>query len=432
MRLGGFVSETVDLDRERQELRYSLAEKRSGLRTVCRVRPPLAPELQTALRSHAGLAPVLRRVDRRTLEVALASGSYATCDFSAVLGPESTQAEVSTELLGLAQAAIDGGNVAVIACGQRGAGKSFTLCGSADQPGVLPRLLEELFAIKSREHWRSDIHIDVQALEIVDDGPPTDLLSQASEGETVEQRIEAIRPCCVQGGPGHLCLAASAAIVLKDLDIWQQPTTNASRHAVLILQLTRRNRLTGVTCRSRLLVADLAGASSPAADRALSWAVACSARQGPRSLGVSSSNWLSSAGASSADGPGSQVLAALLQDCFGPGCTATMIVCLAPMAPDREGVLAVLEALGLRQSVVQTADTRAERRFQPPPEPLELPCTPKTPKLPQSPVLLQQMNSSPAQSPTAQLARSSSNNSLFPTSQRTSVSDSESLEEEDL
>ncbi|CAE7030189.1 KIN14Q [Symbiodinium sp. CCMP2592] len=441
------LSVLTDLDRERQELRYSLAEKRSGLRTVCRVRPPLAPELQTALRSHAGLAPVLRRVDRRTLEVALASGSYATCDFSAVLGPESTQAEVSTELLGLAQAAIDGGNVAVIACGQRGAGKSFTLCGSADQPGVLPRLLEELFAIKSREHWRSDIHIDVQALEIVDDGPPTDLLSQASDGETVEQRIEAIRPCCVQGGPGQLCLAASAAIVsgaatrraerlqeLKDLvqDIWQQPSTNASRHAVLILQLTRRNRLTGVTCRSRLLVADLAGASSPAADRALSWAVACSARQGPRSLGVSSSNWLSSAGASSADGPGSQVLAALLQDCFGPGCTATMIVCLAPMAPDREGVLAVLEALGLRQSVVQTADTRAERRFQPPPEPLELPCTPKTPKLPQSPVLLQQMNASPAQSPTAQLARSSSNNSLFPTSQRTSVSDSESLEEEDL
>ena len=88
------------------------------------------------------------------LKVALASGSYATCDFSAVLGPESTQAwtrvvaetshlvhaiwthfqsvwctdfdivlcmpcrpeshqaEVSTELLGLAQAAIDGGNVA--------------------------------------------------------------------------------------------------------------------------------------------------------------------------------------------------------------------------------------------------------------------------------------------------------------------------------
>jgi len=156
------LSVLTDLDRERQELRYSLAEKRSGLRTVCRVRPPLAPELQTALRSHAGLAPVLRRVDRRTLEVALASGSYATCDFSAVLGPESTQAEVSTELLGLAQAAIDGGNVAVIACGQRGAGKSFTLCGSADQPGVLPRLLEELFAIKSREHWRSDIHIATQ------------------------------------------------------------------------------------------------------------------------------------------------------------------------------------------------------------------------------------------------------------------------------
>ncbi|CAE7394232.1 PAO [Symbiodinium pilosum] len=36
----------------------------------------------------------------------------------------------------------------------------------------------ELFAIKSKEHWRSEINIDVQALEIVDGGPPTDLLSQ--------------------------------------------------------------------------------------------------------------------------------------------------------------------------------------------------------------------------------------------------------------
>ena len=36
------------------------SSSRGGLRTVCRVRPPLAPELQTALRSHAGLAPVLR------------------------------------------------------------------------------------------------------------------------------------------------------------------------------------------------------------------------------------------------------------------------------------------------------------------------------------------------------------------------------------
>lgn len=31
-------------------------------------------------------------------------------------------------------------------------------CGSAEQPGLLPRLLDDLFSIKAREHWRSEIH----------------------------------------------------------------------------------------------------------------------------------------------------------------------------------------------------------------------------------------------------------------------------------
>lgn len=60
------------------------------------------------------------------LQVAL-DGSYATCDFSAVLGPESTAAEVYGELSGLAQATVHGRDVAVLACGPPGAGTSYTL-----------------------------------------------------------------------------------------------------------------------------------------------------------------------------------------------------------------------------------------------------------------------------------------------------------------
>jgi len=37
---------------------------------------------------------------------------------------------------------------------------SLCRCGSAEQPGLLPRLLDDLFFIKAREHWRSEIHFD--------------------------------------------------------------------------------------------------------------------------------------------------------------------------------------------------------------------------------------------------------------------------------
>ncbi|CAK9058249.1 unnamed protein product [Durusdinium trenchii] len=392
-----------ELDRERQEVRCALAETQCGLRSICRVRPPLAQELREAWRMNAGLAPVLRRVDRRTLEVTL-DGSYVTCDFSAVLGPESTQAETYGELTGFAQAALDGRDVAIMACGAGpGAGTSYTLCGTAEQPGVVPRLLEELFAMKDRELWRSEIHFDVQALEFVEDKPPTDLLTP--DGCFLEQ-IHAKRPCYSQGqgmfAPVQLEGAATrrAAKVqeVKDLaeEIWQAPC-HADRQAVLILHIRRTNRHTGVMIRSRLVVADLAGKRPAVLDRTVSQAIATSVALRRKSSGIAMSTWSATAAPEAApQGSGSQVLTTLLLDCFNADrARIALVICLPPTAPDREKVLSVLEALGLRQSWVQTAETRAEKRFQAPPQPIELPGIPK---LPPSPVLLQ-MTSSPASSP---------------------------------
>lgn len=388
-----------ELDRERQELRCSVAETQSGLRTICRVRPPLTQELHEALRMNAGLTPVLRRVDRRTLEIAL-DGSYATCDFSAVLGPESTQAQVYGELTGLAQAAIDGRDVSLIACGPPGAGMSFTLCGSAEQPGLLPRLLDDLFFIKAREHWRSEIHFDVQALEIAENQPPIDLLTDASH-DTSLPHIVARRPCYGQGqavfASTQLEGAATRRVAqvqeVKDLaqEIWQRPC-RSHRQAVLIVHIRRTNRHTGIGIRSRLLAVDLAAKRSAAVDRAVSQAIATSVALRRKSTGIAMSTWSPTAAPEAPPGSGSQVLTSLLQDCFSADRgRIALVICLPPTAPDREKVLTVLEALGLRQSWVETAETRAERRFSPP-QPLELPGLPK---LPPSPVLLQKMASSP-------------------------------------
>lgn len=50
----------------------------------------------------------------------------------------------------LMQSAIDGFNVCVFAYGQTGSGKTYTIQGEQEQPGIVPRALEELFSIKRR------------------------------------------------------------------------------------------------------------------------------------------------------------------------------------------------------------------------------------------------------------------------------------------
>ena len=45
---------------------------------------------------------------------------------------------------------MDGFNVCIFAYGQTGSGKTFTMQGSDDNPGIVPRALQELFGIKRK------------------------------------------------------------------------------------------------------------------------------------------------------------------------------------------------------------------------------------------------------------------------------------------
>lgn len=307
---------------------------------------------------------------------------------------------------------------------------SFTLCGSAEQPGLLPRLLDDLFFIKAREHWRSEIHFDVQALEIAENQPPIDLLTDASH-DTSLPHIVARRPCYGQGqavfASTQLEGAATRRVAqvqeVKDLaqEIWQRPC-RSHRQAVLIVHIRRTNRHTGIGIRSRLLAVDLAAKRSAAVDRAVSQAIATSVALRRKSTGIAMSTWSPTAAPEAPPGSGSQVLTSLLQDCFSADRgRIALVICLPPTAPDREKVLTVLEALGLRQSWVETAETRADRRFSPP-QPLELPGLPK---LPPSPVLLQKMASSP-------VAPASPKNSVLTNDAFGLLSFDSKLSEEDL
>jgi len=75
-------------------------------------------------------------VDKHTLTIKTAKKDE-TFKLGAVFGPGSIQAEVWNEIQGLVQSAVDGYNVTMFAYGQTGAGKTYTMYGNKDDPGLV-------------------------------------------------------------------------------------------------------------------------------------------------------------------------------------------------------------------------------------------------------------------------------------------------------
>lgn len=66
--------------------------------------------------------------------------------FSSILGPECNQEETFVKtMLPLTQSFLQGGNALAFAYGITNAGKTFTITGTKEEPGLVPRLLDVLF-----------------------------------------------------------------------------------------------------------------------------------------------------------------------------------------------------------------------------------------------------------------------------------------------
>merc|ERR1712019_80 len=78
--------------------------------------------------------------------------------FDAVFKP-GTQAEIYEDCKDLVQSAADGYNVTIFAYGQTGAGKTYTMGGTPECPGVSRRTLNEIFRVCEEGASRFDSEI---------------------------------------------------------------------------------------------------------------------------------------------------------------------------------------------------------------------------------------------------------------------------------
>ncbi|KAF8387918.1 hypothetical protein HHK36_026580 [Tetracentron sinense] len=126
------------LDEKRREALNKILDLKGSIRVFCRVRPFLSTEKRRIREPISTGSEYI---------VVSSAGSRKEYSFDKVFSQEASQEAVSAEVEPIIRSALDGHNVCILAYGQTGTGKTFTMEGTNDQPGIVPRALEELFRL---------------------------------------------------------------------------------------------------------------------------------------------------------------------------------------------------------------------------------------------------------------------------------------------
>ncbi|KAG6590321.1 Kinesin-like protein KIN-14U, partial [Cucurbita argyrosperma subsp. sororia] len=121
---------------KRRDALNKILDIKGSIRVFCRVRPFLLTDRRRICE------PVLLERDKVKVR---SSGTRKEFEFDKVFCKEASQEEVYSEVEPIIQSALDGRNVCIIAYGQTGTGKTYTMDGRMEEPGIVPRALEMLF-----------------------------------------------------------------------------------------------------------------------------------------------------------------------------------------------------------------------------------------------------------------------------------------------
>ncbi|XP_021817557.1 kinesin-like protein KIN-14U isoform X1 [Prunus avium] len=153
-------------DEKRREALNKIIDIKGNIRVFCRVRPFL---LMDKRRIREPISAGSEKI------VVKSAGTRKGFDFDKVFPQETSQEDVFAEVKPILRSALDGHNVCIFAHGQTGTGKTFTMDGTSEQPGIIPRALKELFCQASLDS-SSYITFSMSMLEVYM-GSLRDLLS---------------------------------------------------------------------------------------------------------------------------------------------------------------------------------------------------------------------------------------------------------------
>ncbi|RHY30377.1 hypothetical protein DYB32_004358 [Aphanomyces invadans] len=158
--LAGVVDNYKREMKERKRLFNMVQELQGNIRVLCRFRPISKNETAN------GCKVVTKFTGHEEVSVVGDKGKSKSYEFEHVFDMHSTQDHVFAQVKPLITSVMDGFNVCIFAYGQTGSGKTFTMSGSADNPGINPRALHELFGLKHTRTREFYDDITVSIMEI--------------------------------------------------------------------------------------------------------------------------------------------------------------------------------------------------------------------------------------------------------------------------
>eukprot|EP00746_Dinoflagellata_sp_MGD_P008694 gnl/MRDRNA2_/MRDRNA2_117424_c0_seq1.p1 gnl/MRDRNA2_/MRDRNA2_117424_c0~~gnl/MRDRNA2_/MRDRNA2_117424_c0_seq1.p1 ORF type:complete len:757 (-),score=131.91 gnl/MRDRNA2_/MRDRNA2_117424_c0_seq1:630-2780(-) len=151
-----------------------------AVRVFCRIRPPAV--------GHAGclLGEFGPPVTVATGTMSVQVKNHGEFVFDAVFDEDACQEELFSECRNLVQSVVDGYPVTLFCYGQTGAGKTYTMYGNEEHPGIAPRAVSELFHLREEKVDQQEIHIYASMVELYNN----DLVDLLKNAGYDHQRIE--------------------------------------------------------------------------------------------------------------------------------------------------------------------------------------------------------------------------------------------------
>ncbi|XP_037610514.1 kinesin-like protein KIF22 [Sebastes umbrosus] len=238
-------------------------KKTSRVRVAVRLRPYMGNE------DEKGEGSCVRGLDSQNLEIINWRNATETVKyhFDAFHGEQTTQQEVfRSSVKPTLPHILNGQNASVFAYGPTGAGKTHTMMGSSDQPGVIPRAVREVFKlVKAKgeeEGW--DYSIGMSYLEIYNE-KVKDLLSPSSQDLPIREDKD---KNILIPGLTHTTISSFSDFDKQFVPASLNRTTASTKlnqrssrsHAVLLLKVVRTQRaLPHRQQTGKLYLIDLAG-----------------------------------------------------------------------------------------------------------------------------------------------------------------------------
>jgi hypothetical protein len=244
-RCGVLGSELEDAENHRRRLTATIQDIKGQIRVFCRIR-----NMQTW---EVGDAPSLKVIDASTVEVP----GRGTFNFDRVFCPDAhgTQVEVFEECRDLVESALDGHNVTILAYGQTGAGKTYTMLGTEGNEGVAPRIISELFRLIESTSNHRQVEVSATMVEMYNNR-----LIDLSVG----RRAETTRDGEIHETPVQDALEMQRMLFhgLAQRAVGANALNNVSSrsHFIFGIHVTTTNAMTGEKVKGKILLCDLAGA----------------------------------------------------------------------------------------------------------------------------------------------------------------------------